>query len=298
MACGGAFPGSVKTTGRSPPCPLNPRWRYSSSCIGARQESWGRHDIMIVFPPACGQDQGPHNHQNQNNAQRHHFQQPSFAANTPSSSAVAIQCDPRKEPEIRNDQKPAQPQLDSTSPATDTKPSPCLPPETPPRPEDDPRRWFEDPDRPFELEIGSGKGTFLIQEAPHRPEHNFLGIEWMMAFWRYAADRQAASTRNAEHPDVARWTPWNSSGNGSPARAFTISSPVPVIRDKLTPAPSASRKPVVATLQEFHRVIEPGGTLRIVTDHDELWPWYEEHVARCPLFEREPYERVSGCKTR
>ena len=72
-----------------------------------------------------------------------------------------------------------------------------------PRPEDDPRRWFEDPDRPFELEIGSGKGTFLIQEAPHRPEHNFLGIEWMMAFWRYAADR-AASTRNAEHPDVAR----------------------------------------------------------------------------------------------
>ena len=49
-----------------------------------------------------------------------------------------------------------------------------------PRPEDDPRRWFDHPERPFELEIGSGKGTFLIQEAPHRPEHNFLGIEWMM----------------------------------------------------------------------------------------------------------------------
>src|SRR5262245_50008086 len=53
----------------------------------------------------------------------------------------------------------------------------------------DPRTWFMQSDRPFELEIGSGKGTFLFQEATTRPEVNFLGIEWAKEFYAYAADR-------------------------------------------------------------------------------------------------------------
>ena len=32
--------------------------------------------------------------------------------------------------------------------------------------------------RRFEIEIGSGKGTFLLQEAPKYPETLFLGIEY------------------------------------------------------------------------------------------------------------------------
>src|SRR5262245_22828476 len=53
----------------------------------------------------------------------------------------------------------------------------------------DPRDWFEHPDRRFELEIGSGKGTFLLQTARLQSETNFLGIEWAGEFFRYAADR-------------------------------------------------------------------------------------------------------------
>ena len=72
--------------------------------------------------------------------------------------------------------------------------------ELPPLPDDiatnrdagrlDPRAWFEHPDRPFELEIGSGKGTFLVQQAGLQPDTNFLGIEWAGEFYRYAADRE------------------------------------------------------------------------------------------------------------
>ena len=29
----------------------------------------------------------------------------------------------------------------------------------------DPREWFEQPARCFEIEIGTGKGTFLVQQA-------------------------------------------------------------------------------------------------------------------------------------
>lgn len=44
-------------------------------------------------------------------------------------------------------------------------------------------------DRPVEVEIGSGKGGFLIEAAAARPGHNFLGIEYMGKFAMYIADR-------------------------------------------------------------------------------------------------------------
>ena len=44
-------------------------------------------------------------------------------------------------------------------------------------------------DRAFDLEIGSGKGTFLVQQAGLEPDVDFLGIEWSKKFWRLAADR-------------------------------------------------------------------------------------------------------------
>ena len=43
--------------------------------------------------------------------------------------------------------------------------------------------------RPVEIEIGTGKGTFLLARAEARPELNFLGVEWANAYCRYAADR-------------------------------------------------------------------------------------------------------------
>jgi tRNA (guanine-N7-)-methyltransferase len=43
--------------------------------------------------------------------------------------------------------------------------------------------------QPVELEIGIGKGTFLLARAKARPELNFLGLEYAGSYGRYAADR-------------------------------------------------------------------------------------------------------------
>ena len=40
-----------------------------------------------------------------------------------------------------------------------------------------------------EVEIGSGKGTFLINAARANPHINYLGIEWANKYCNYAADR-------------------------------------------------------------------------------------------------------------
>ena len=54
----------------------------------------------------------------------------------------------------------------------------------------DPAVWFGSPG-PFELEIGSGKGGFLLSRARARPDVRLLGVEWASKFFRFCADRIA-----------------------------------------------------------------------------------------------------------
>jgi len=42
---------------------------------------------------------------------------------------------------------------------------------------------------PVEMEIGSGKGGFLLRQARAHPERDYFGVEWANKYFRYAADR-------------------------------------------------------------------------------------------------------------
>ena len=42
---------------------------------------------------------------------------------------------------------------------------------------------------PIHIEIGSGKGTFLLNQARANQVDNFLGIEWASRYYRIAVDR-------------------------------------------------------------------------------------------------------------
>lgn len=142
----------------------------------------------------------------------------------------------------------------------------------------DPRAWFADPTRPFEIEIGSGKGTFLVQQAELEPETNFLGIEWAREFYAYAADRvrrrrDSGSHLNVRmlHADAAEFLRWRCPAGVCRVIHLYFSDPWPKSRHH--------KKRVVQHrfLAEAWRVLEPGGELRIVTDHDDLWAWDIAH---------------------
>jgi tRNA (guanine-N7-)-methyltransferase len=159
----------------------------------------------------------------------------------------------------------------------------------------DPREWFGNPQfgtpppsQRFEIEIGSGKGTFLLQQARLKPEVNYLGIEWAGEFFRYAADRMR---RNQMHnvrmlrADATEFIRHRCADSVAHVIHLYFSDPWPKTRHH--------KRRVVQdrTLANFHRVLLPGGEVRLVTDHDELWAWYEEHAARnAALFERRPFE--------
>ncbi|MFM7134473.1 MAG: tRNA (guanosine(46)-N7)-methyltransferase TrmB [Planctomycetota bacterium] len=156
----------------------------------------------------------------------------------------------------------------------------------------DPRTLFPVPARRFEIEIGSGKGTFLLQQAELEPETNFLGIEWAGEFWAYGADRirrRGLPNVRMLHGDATEFIRTRVPDGIVSVIHLYFSDPWPKTRHH--------KRRVVQdhTLREFHRILAPGGELRIVTDHDELWRWDVEHAERATdLFDRREFERPAS----
>jgi tRNA (guanine-N7-)-methyltransferase len=156
----------------------------------------------------------------------------------------------------------------------------------------DPRTWFERPDLPLHVEIGSGKGTFLVQQAPLQPDVNYLGIERSPEFYRYAADRvrrHALANVRVLHGDAVEFIRFWCADEVVAVMHVYFSDPWPKSRHH--------KRRVVQdrTLEDFHRILVAGGELHLVTDHESLWAWYEDHATRhADRFERRPFDRVDS----
>lgn len=158
----------------------------------------------------------------------------------------------------------------------------------------DPRLWWppELRERPLELEIGSGKGTFLVQQATQSPEINYLGMEWAKQFWRYAADRiRRHNLTNVRmlHGDARVFVTW--CVPDATFRQVHVYFPDPWPKKRHHKRRSIN----AAFLRQLHRVLVPGGMIRLVTDHDDYFAWMVEHAGQVTdLFERIPFERPAS----
>ncbi|MCE9591160.1 MAG: tRNA (guanosine(46)-N7)-methyltransferase TrmB [Planctomycetes bacterium] len=168
-----------------------------------------------------------------------------------------------------------------------------LPPPPPPgmpAPRLDLNAWFpaELRGHPLELEIGSGKGTFLVGQAAATPGVNYIGVEWARAFWSYAADRarrHALENVRLLRADAAVFVRWHCPDALFRQVHIYFPDPWPKARQQ-------KRRIIQAEfLRELHRTLAPGGQIRIATDHADYFQWMLDHAAQVSgIFERLPFE--------
>jgi tRNA (guanine-N7-)-methyltransferase len=116
---------------------------------------------------------------------------------------------------------------------------------------------------------------------------NYLGFEWAGEFFRFAADRMRRhqlTKVKIVHDDATEFIRFRCADSVAAVIHLYFSDPWPknrhhkrrVVQDRM--------------LEEFHRVLQPGGEIRLVTDHEDLWAWYEDHAARHRhLFDRREF---------
>lgn len=139
-----------------------------------------------------------------------------------------------------------------------------------------PRSWFVHPDRPLEIEVGCGKGGFILQHALAHPEINLLGIEIAREFYVYTADRlrrRGVTNVRMMCADASEFLTWRCPDELAHTIHLYYSDPWPKNKHH------KNRVVQHAFLSQAWRVLRSGGELRVVTDHDELWAWCEERFA-------------------
>jgi tRNA (guanine-N7-)-methyltransferase len=136
------------------------------------------------------------------------------------------------------------------------------------------------------IEIGTGKGTFLLHEAKARPEVNFLGIEWANQFYRFAVDRigrwgltNVRIIRTDAESFLAQHVPPDS------VECFHIYFPDPWPKKRQHKKRIFQRSHVVVLV----RCLVPNGEIRIATDHSDYFS-YITQVAELSSNELEPVE--------
>jgi tRNA (guanine-N7-)-methyltransferase len=117
--------------------------------------------------------------------------------------------------------------------------------------------------RPLEIEIGSGKARFLVAAARANPDHDFLGLERALAYYRVCRDRLARSGLSNARILRADGRLFVEALSPESVRAFHIYFPDP------WPKKRQKKRRLLdgVMLETLASRLEPGGLLRIATDH-------------------------------
>lgn len=132
---------------------------------------------------------------------------------------------------------------------------------------------------PLHIEIGSGKGTFLLNQAKAYPQFNYLGIEWANKFYKHSVDR------------MRRWNMTNVRILRADARdfitrciadgaiaAFHVYFPDPWPKKRH----HKRRMITPANVMQFARCLAHAGQLRIATDHADYFEAITDVLKRQP----------------
>ncbi len=142
-------------------------------------------------------------------------------------------------------------------------------------------------DRPFEMDLGCGDGSFLINLAKHHPERDFMGVERLLGRCKKVAKRiTRAGLDNArilrlDSKYVVEWL--------LPAASV---SRIHLLCPDPWPKVKHNRRRLVQQgfLEAVEAALVPGGEFLFMTDHEEYFEWAVERIHASKLFGIEPWE--------
>lgn len=145
-------------------------------------------------------------------------------------------------------------------------------------------------DRPLEVDLGCGDGSFLMEMARHHPERDFLGVERLLGRVRKVCRK--VSRRGLENARVLRLesryvVEWLLPEASVSRLHVMCPDPWPKVRHH--------RRRLVQRefLDAVRRVLLPGGEFLFMTDHEEYFQWALDQVESHGRFERLVWEENS-----
>jgi tRNA (guanine-N7-)-methyltransferase len=137
-----------------------------------------------------------------------------------------------------------------------------------------PAEIFAHPERPLEVDLGCGDGTFLVQMAMAFPERNFIGVERLLGrcrkVWRKAERHGVMANLKILRVDSNYGVKWMLPQKAVSRLHFLCPDPWPKQKH-------AQRRQMCRLdfLQSIHHLLIDGGELLFKTDSQE---YYEEAI--------------------
>ena len=142
------------------------------------------------------------------------------------------------------------------------------------------------------VEIGCGKGTFLLSQAQAQPDCDFLGIEWAKKYYRHAVDRigrWGLTNVRIIRTDAAQFIA-HCLGDDS-VGCFHVYFPDP------WPKKRHHKRRILspANAEQLLRCLKTGGTIRIATDHAGYFQHIQAVLHAClPSLEQTDFTPAAG----
>ena len=132
------------------------------------------------------------------------------------------------------------------------------------------RAWFAHPERRLEIDLGCGKGRFLLARAAKNPDVNFLGIDRMLRRIRKVDNR--ARRLDLDNVRLLRLEAYYAVAHLLPPASVDVyyvffPDPWPKARHE------GHRLFNARFLDALHRTLAPGGVAHVATDH---LPYFEQ----------------------
>ena len=145
---------------------------------------------------------------------------------------------------------------------------------------------------PIHIEIGSGKGTFVLSEAKAREDCDFIGIEWANKFYKHAVDRigrWGLTNVRIIRTDVADFLPKHIPDKSISCFHIYFPDPWPKSRHH------KRRFICGSNMDEMIRCLKKDGIVNIATDHSGYFEQIKEVVdAQISIGRLETAEFIRG----